>query len=90
MPVDGPGKSFDASRARLLHDESLYSGRVVFDRQNKPQLLGFHAGSGEQFVGVISDPIPLKVTSDGYLAIATDLGFARLQGVTKPHKEETS
>ncbi|WP_291381224.1 glycosyl hydrolase family 32 [Demequina sp.] len=90
VPVDGPGKPFDASHARLLHDESLYSGRVVYDRQHQPQLLGFHAGVGERFRGVISDPLPLTLTSEGYLAIASDLGFARLQGGTKPHKEESS
>ncbi len=90
VPIEGPGKPFDASMARLVHDESLYSGRVVFDRQHQPQLLGFRAGVGEQFTGVISDPLPLTLTSDGYLAIASDLGFARLQGETKPHKEESS
>ncbi len=90
VPIDGPGKPFDASRARLLHDESLYSGRVVFDRQHQPQLLGFHAGVGEQFMGVISDPMPLTVNNDGYLAIASDLGLAHLQSETKPHKEESS
>ncbi len=89
VPVEGPGRPFDASLARLLHDESLYSGRVVFDRQQRPQLLGFHAGMGEQFVGVISDPVPLTLTSDGYLAIAPNLGFARLEGGTKPHREES-
>ena len=90
LPVEGPGRPFDASKARLLHDESLYSGRVVFDRLHQPQLLGFHAGSGEHFVGTISDPLPLTVTSDGYLDIASDLGFTRLEGGTKPHKEESS
>lgn len=89
MPVEGPGMPFDASKARLLHDDSLYSGRVVFDRQHQPQLLAFHAGVGEQFVGAISDPVPLTVTSDGYLAIASNLGNARIQGGTKPHKEES-
>lgn len=90
LPVDGPGRPFDASKARLLHDESLYSGRVVFDRWNQPQLLGFHAGSGEDFVGAISDPMPLTVTRDGYLAITSDLGFTHSEGGTKPHKEESS
>jgi beta-fructofuranosidase len=89
LPVDGLGKPFDASKAQLLHDESLYSGRVVFDRQNQPQLLAFHSGDGDQFVGAISDPIPLTVTSDGYLAIATDLGSSAPQVGAKPHREET-
>lgn len=90
IPIAGPGEPFDASAARLLHDESLYSGRVVFDRQHRPQLLGFHAGVGDQFMGVISDPMPLTVTSDGYLAIASNLGFTHLTGEAKPHKEESS
>lgn len=90
LPVDGPGVPCDTSAARLLHDESLYSGRVVFDRRHQPQLLGFHAGSGEDFVGAISDPLPLTLTSDGYLAIGSDLGFTRFEGGTKPHKEESS
>jgi len=89
VPIDGPGKPFDASVARLLHDESLYSGRVVFNKRGQPQLLAFHSGAGDEFVGAISDPIPLTVTSDGYLAIATNLGSSAPRVEAKPHKEET-
>lgn len=89
VPIDGPGRPFDASAARLLHDESLYSGRVVFDRHNRPQLLAFHSGVGDEFVGAISDPIPLTLTSDGYLAIADNLGLSAPRGEAEPHKEES-
>lgn len=80
LPVAGPGLAFDASQARLVHDESLYSGRVVLNRSLEPQLLGFHAGVGDNFVGAICDPLPLAVTSDGYLTIVTNLGATDNQG----------
>jgi beta-fructofuranosidase len=89
VPVDGPGSFFDASKARLVHDESLYSGRVVFDKDRQPLLVGFHGGHGDDFVGAISDAMPLTITSDGYLALAHNLGFTGADGEAEPNKEET-
>lgn len=55
--VVGP---FDVSRAVMLTDDSLYSGRLLRNRQGEWVLLAFHAASETGFIGEISDPIPLS------------------------------
>jgi len=50
---------FDLSRAVLLTEDTLYSGRLVKDRRGEWVMLAFRAASGSGFVGDIGDPIPL-------------------------------
>jgi beta-fructofuranosidase len=53
---------FDVAGARTLTDESLYSGRLVQDRQGAWWLLAFrHAGPDGGFVGELADPIPFSL-----------------------------
>lgn len=68
----GPVGQFDTAKATLLTDEGLYSGKVVLDRSGEPVLLAFRAFDGGEFVGEIIDPIPMTVTTEGYLTLSTE------------------
>ena len=49
---------------------SLYAGRVVTGRHGQPWFLGFIGkGADGQFIGAISDPIALRVATDGRLVL---------------------
>lgn len=51
---------YDVTRAVLLTDESLYSGRVVQERNGSWRLLAFHnTDRWGAFVGALSDPLEL-------------------------------
>lgn len=72
VPVSAPGEPIDLRAALLLHDERLYSGRVVFNRAGEPQLLSFIAGSGDAFVGAIHAPLPLRLSATGHLELIAE------------------
>lgn len=70
LPVGAMPGPVDPRQARLLVPEALYAGRVALDRQGRPWLLAFHnVTEAGDFVGGISDPIPLVVGADGYLTV---------------------
>lgn len=74
QPLDEFPSPVDFSKARRLVDESLYAGRVVTDRSGQACLLAFHNTAADgQFVGGISDPMPVTVDADGYLVLETVL-----------------
>jgi beta-fructofuranosidase len=58
---------YDVARARPLTDDSLYSGRLVKDRNGDWVLLAFHNQGPHGFVGAVSDPIPVRWSTDGRL-----------------------
>ncbi|CAN7451915.1 glycoside hydrolase family 68 protein [Microbacterium sp. LjRoot45] len=73
LPVEAVTGPFDPSQARLLVDDGLYAGRIVHDRAGDPVLLAFENGSGEEFVGRISDPVPLRWDAEhGCVAVAAE------------------
>lgn len=62
VAVEDPTRSLDVSAARPLTSDSLYSGRIVRDRDGVWKLLAFHnSDESGAFVGGISDPIALDV-----------------------------
>jgi beta-fructofuranosidase len=57
----------DLSSAQLLTGDELYAGRIVHTSTG-PALLGFeNIGTGGDFVGRLSDPMPIHWDSDGRL-----------------------
>ena len=60
---------YDVGRAHLLHDESLYVGRLVRRRNGEWCLLAFRNLAPGGFVGEITDPIPVRWAADGRLAL---------------------
>ena len=64
-----PTGPFDISQAYLLHDQSLYVGRLVQDRSGAWQLLAFHNLVPDGFGGEITDPMPVAWGPDGRLGI---------------------
>jgi len=70
LPVGAmPGK-VDFTAARRLVAEHLYAGRIAVDRQGRPCLIAFNNVAADgQFLGGISDPLPLVTGEDGYLAL---------------------
>jgi beta-fructofuranosidase len=57
---------FDVASARLLVDDRFYAGRLVRRRDRSWVLLAFHnRGPDGTFVGSVSDPMPVDVTSEG-------------------------
>lgn len=57
---------YEIGRARQLTDESLYSGRIVRDRGGRWVMLAFrHTGAEGEFVGEITDPLPIELQRDG-------------------------
>jgi beta-fructofuranosidase len=70
MPVGAMPDSVDFAKARLLVDESLYAGRIVKDRQGRAHLMAFNNVTADgQFMGGISDPLPLVTDADNYLVL---------------------
>lgn len=71
VPVDGPTGPFDVSRATRLTDEALYCGRLVKDHDGAWWLFAFHlTGPDGEFVGSMSDPMPVAWGPDGNLQVA--------------------
>lgn len=59
-------ENIDFSEAKPFLDNPVYAGRLVQDRSGKWFLLGFVNEVDGQFIGEISDPIPVTATnSDG-------------------------
>jgi beta-fructofuranosidase len=60
-PAESPVGRFDIAHAKLLVDERYYAGRLVQTRTGAWVLLAFLLGRpGEDFVGGISDPMPVR------------------------------
>lgn len=71
-PLSQDDTGYAVEDSQLLVDESVYSGRVVHDRDGTAMLLSFEATDDDgHFVGAITDPRPLCVTNDGTLTIRT-------------------
>lgn len=70
--VPGPSATgpFDLEDARLLHDQTRYSGRVVRDREGRMQLLSIVNDEGDGFVGILADPIEVRMADSGHLELA--------------------
>ncbi len=64
--VTGP---WDASRSRPVDCRHLYAPRLVRDSAGAWQLIGFVSGPRDGFVGELSDPLPVRYTSDGILEV---------------------
>lgn len=62
VPVPDPRGPYDISHARPLTDETLYSGRLIQDRTGQWVLLAFRNTEDDQFVGEISEPLPVRWT----------------------------
>lgn len=73
LEIDSPTGPYEPGRAVLLADEALYSGRAIRDRSGAWMLLAFENSGGQgDFVGSLSDPIPLGWDRDtGLLAVGT-------------------
>jgi beta-fructofuranosidase len=68
--IDDPTGPFDISTAYRLHDESLYVGRLIQERDGRSVLLAFHnLGPDGVFGGEITDPIPVAWGADGRLRL---------------------
>jgi len=67
--VAGPGPlgPFDVARAVRFPHPSLYAGRLVRDRSGTWQLLGFRYLEGGEFIGQITDPIPVTTDARGII-----------------------
>ncbi len=72
VPVDGPGAEVDVAAAVRLSDESLYVGKVV-EHAGSAYFMAFrNQGSVGEFVGGLSDPVPVTWRADGRgLALAS-------------------
>ena len=65
VAVDGPGAAVDTRRASRLTSEQLYVGRTVTDRLGVSHLLAFrHLDDHGDFVGGVTDPLPVRWRSD--------------------------
>ena len=61
IAVDDPLGPYDVAAARPIADEELYSGRLVQARDGRWLFLAFrHTGADGQFIGEISDPLPVR------------------------------
>jgi len=66
VPVDGPGKPVDLSRAIRLTSEDLYVGRTVRLRDGSSRILAFeNRDDTGAFVGGITDPLRVAWRPDG-------------------------
>ncbi|MDA8270655.1 MAG: glycosyl hydrolase family 32 [Actinomycetota bacterium] len=61
---------FDVANAHLLSDDRLYSGRLVRNRMGNWMMLAFHnQDANGEFIGEVSDPIPVAWDSSGRLTL---------------------
>jgi beta-fructofuranosidase len=66
VEIDSTVGPFDVSRASLLADERLYSGRIIRDRSGTDVLLAFlNSTTDGDFVGTLSNPIPIGWAGGG-------------------------
>lgn len=71
LPIADGALPIDPRKARLLVPERYYAGRVAKDRAGKAWLLAFNNQSENgDFIGGISDPMPLMTDAEGYLVVA--------------------
>jgi len=69
LPVAAGAHRFPVEEAVRLVDERYYSGRAVRDRDGSWVLLAFeNVGEDGDFVGRLSDPIPLRWAGDALIA----------------------
>lgn len=63
--VHGPSLlgPFDTTTASPFDHPSLYAGRLILDRSDRWNLLGFRYDEDGEFVGEIADPIPVEITA---------------------------
>ncbi|MDR7187422.1 beta-fructofuranosidase [Microbacterium sp. BE35] len=79
VTIDDPNGPFPIDRAVRLTDESLYAGRLIQHRSGHWFLFAFHHVDADgEFVGALSDPIPVSWGSDGDLRV-TDGRFDHLR-----------
>jgi beta-fructofuranosidase len=65
VSVDNPLGPYDTSKAVRLTDESLYSGRLIQNREGRWMLLAFrNTGHNGQFIGELTDPAPVTWAND--------------------------
>ncbi|MRG60710.1 family 43 glycosylhydrolase [Agromyces sp. CFH 90414] len=87
VPIDDPLGPYPIERASRLTDESLYAGRLVQDRAGEWFLFAFHhVDERGDFIGALSDPIPVSWGRDGVLRVA-DGRFDHLrahEGLVRP------
>jgi beta-fructofuranosidase len=68
--LDKPTGPYDIRGAYLLHDQSLYVGRLAQDRSGRWVMLAFrNTGADGRFVGEIIDPLPVAWGEDGRLSL---------------------
>ena len=66
-----PTGPFPIDSAVLLTDERYYAGRIISDRDGHPVLLAFeNVGVDGEFVGRMSDPLPIRRDRSGRLVVA--------------------
>ncbi|MET3803126.1 beta-fructofuranosidase [Nakamurella sp. UYEF19] len=70
---------YDIAGARQLTGRSLYSGRIIWNRDSSEwKFLAFHHDAADgSFVGVISDPQPISWTGQTLALGRTDAGISR-------------
>lgn len=79
VPVDSPVGPYDVSKAYPLTGTDLYAGRLFQDREGSWWLFAFLNTDAEgQFVGALSDPIPVRWDESGRLVAAPVLGLDEL------------
>ena len=66
---EGPLGPFDIDGARLITDDSLYSGRVIHDRDGSLQFLAFENVREGEFVGRLADPVPFAQVVSAVVAL---------------------
>lgn len=72
---------FDMSKAQLLSDDRLYSGRLIRNRQGNWMMLAFHnKDENGDFIGEVSDPIPVTWDGDGRLIMVDEAPSLQLVG----------
>lgn len=65
VPIGGATGPYAVEDARLVTDESLYSGRLITDRAGRVVMLAFDmTGADGTFLGSVSDPIPVSWSPD--------------------------
>ncbi len=65
LEAPSPTGPFAVDDAQLVVDERLYSGRIIRNREGAPVLLAFENSTTEgEFVGSLSDPIPVVWDAD--------------------------
>ena len=69
LELDDLTGPYDVGRAHLLHDESLYVGKLVRRRDGDWCLLAFRNVTPDGFVGEVADPVPVRWGSDGRLTL---------------------